>query len=154
MEPGGLSRGRRRLVDADPALPLVRPARDGTGRGAGPRGDFVLLKLDHLGADVLRERLPGISESAMTFAGVDVTKEPIPVVPTCHYMMGGIPTNIHGQALTLDAKGNDVIIEGLEGVTLAQIEQWGQLLSLTRSADCNLYSCFNLHSRYTPAGKI
>src|SRR5262249_31412201 len=72
------------------------------GRGAGPKGDYVLLKLDHLDADVLKKKLPGISELAKTFAGVDVTKEPIPVVPTCHYMMGGIPTTIHGQAIMLE----------------------------------------------------
>ncbi len=82
------------------------------GRGAGPDGDHVLLKLDHLGADVLHERLPGITELAKTFAGVDATKEPIPVVPTCHYMMGGIPTNINGQAITQDSKGNDQFVEG------------------------------------------
>lgn len=83
------------------------------GRGVGPRGDHVLLKLDHLGEAILKQRLPGITELAKTFAGVDATKEPIPVVPTCHYMMGGIPTNIHGQALTVDKNGNDQIIEGL-----------------------------------------
>lgn len=83
------------------------------GRGVGPRGDHVLLKLDHLGADVLHKKLPGITDLAKTFAGVDPTKEPIPVVPSCHYMMGGIPTNIHGQALTIDKNGNDHIIEGL-----------------------------------------
>ncbi len=83
------------------------------GRGCGPNKDHVLLKLDHLGPEVLRERLPGITELAKTFAGVDPTKEPIPVVPTCHYMMGGIPTNIHGQAITLNKKGEDQIIEGL-----------------------------------------
>ncbi len=83
------------------------------GRGAGPNGDYVLLKLDHLGADVLQERLPGITTLAMTFAGVDATREPIPVVPTCHYLMGGIPTNIHGQVLTVDEKGQDQVINGL-----------------------------------------
>jgi succinate dehydrogenase / fumarate reductase, flavoprotein subunit len=83
------------------------------GRGVGPDGDHVLLKLDHLGADVLHERLPGICELAETFADVDPTKEPIPVVPTCHYMMGGIPTNFNSQVLTQDAKGNDVVVEGL-----------------------------------------
>lgn len=83
------------------------------GRGCGPNKDHVLLKLDHLGEKILKERLPGISELAKTFANVDVTKEPIPVVPTCHYQMGGIPTTIHGQALTLDEKGQDKIIEGL-----------------------------------------
>lgn len=83
------------------------------GRGCGPNRDHVLLKLDHLGSDVLQLRLPGITELAKTFAGVDATKEPIPVVPTCHYMMGGIPTNIDGQAITVDEKGNDAIIEGL-----------------------------------------
>jgi len=83
------------------------------GRGCGPNKDYVLLKLDHLGADVLNKRLPGITELAKTFAGVDPAKEPIPVVPTCHYMMGGIPTTVHGQAITVDEKGNDKIIEGL-----------------------------------------
>jgi succinate dehydrogenase / fumarate reductase flavoprotein subunit len=82
------------------------------GRGAGPNKDHVLLKLDHLGADVLEERLPGITELAKTFADVDPTKEPIPVVPTCHYLMGGIPTNINGQVLTLDDKGADKIVKG------------------------------------------
>jgi succinate dehydrogenase / fumarate reductase flavoprotein subunit len=83
------------------------------GRGCGPNKDYVLLKLDHLGAEVLHKRLPGITELAKTFAGVDPAKDPIPVVPTCHYMMGGIPTNVHGQAITVDEKGNDKIIEGL-----------------------------------------
>lgn len=83
------------------------------GRGCGEGADHVMLKLDHLGAEVLNSRLPGIQELAKTFAHVDPTKEPIPVVPTCHYMMGGIPTNIHGQALTQDKKGNDVVIDGL-----------------------------------------
>ncbi|WP_347329469.1 succinate dehydrogenase flavoprotein subunit [Marinimicrobium locisalis] len=83
------------------------------GRGCGPDGDHVLLKLDHLGEEVLESRLPGICELSRTFAHVDPVKEPIPVVPTCHYMMGGIPTNVNGQALTVDADGNDVPIEGL-----------------------------------------
>jgi len=83
------------------------------GRGCGPEADHVFLKLDHLGADVLESRLPGILELSRTFAHADPIKEPIPVVPTCHYMMGGIPTNIHGQALTQDAAGNDQIIPGL-----------------------------------------
>src|SRR5210317_1147731 len=83
------------------------------GRGCGPEGDHVFLKLDHLGEDVLESRLPGILELSRTFAHVDPVKEPIPVVPTCHYMMGGIPTNIHGQAITQDAHGNDQVIPGL-----------------------------------------
>jgi len=83
------------------------------GRGVGPDADHVLLKLDHLGEKVLNEKLPGILELSRTFAHVDPVKEPIPVIPTCHYMMGGIPTNVHGQALTLDAEGNDQVIEGL-----------------------------------------
>jgi succinate dehydrogenase / fumarate reductase flavoprotein subunit len=69
------------------------------GRGCGPEGDHVYLKLDHLGEKVLNARLPGILELSRTFAHVDPVKEPIPVVPTCHYMMGGTPTNIHGQAI-------------------------------------------------------
>jgi succinate dehydrogenase / fumarate reductase flavoprotein subunit len=86
------------------------------GRGAGPHGDYVLLKLDHLGERILEERLPGITALAKTFAGVDPTKEPIPVVPTTHYLMGGIPTNIHGQVLTVDKKGRDQVVEGLYAV--------------------------------------
>ena len=83
------------------------------GRGCGAQGDHVLLKLDHLGEEVLESRLPGICELSRTFARVDPVRAPVPVVPTCHYMMGGIPTNIHGQALTLDAAGNDQIVPGL-----------------------------------------
>lgn len=83
------------------------------GRGGGPEGDHVFLKLDHLGEELLQSRLPGIVELSKTFAHVDPAKEPIPVVPTCHYMMGGIPTNIGGQALTVDADGKDQVIDGL-----------------------------------------
>ncbi|MCP5180359.1 MAG: succinate dehydrogenase flavoprotein subunit [Pseudomonadales bacterium] len=81
------------------------------GRGAGPDGDHVLLKLDHLGEDVLNTRLPGICELSKTFAHVDPVKEPIPVVPTCHYMMGGVPTQVSGQAL-MQAGGEDRPIDG------------------------------------------
>jgi succinate dehydrogenase / fumarate reductase, flavoprotein subunit len=83
------------------------------GRGVGPDKDHVLLKLDHLGADLLEEKLPGIVELAKTFAGVDPSKEPIPVLPTCHYMMGGVPTNIHGQAITVDSDGDSEVVPGL-----------------------------------------
>ena len=83
------------------------------GRGCGPNGDHVKLKLDHLGEEVLESRLPGICELSRTFAHVDPVKEPIPVVPTCHYMMGGIPTNVNGQALTVDSDGHDQVIPGL-----------------------------------------
>jgi len=83
------------------------------GRGCGPNGDHVMLKLDHLGEEVLESRLPGICELSRTFAHVDPVKEPIPVVPTCHYMMGGVPTNINGQAIMPDEAGNDVIVDGL-----------------------------------------
>ena len=82
------------------------------GRGAGPNKDYVLLKLDHLGEKVLNERLPGILELARKFANVDPVKEPVPVVPTCHYQMGGIPTNTNGQVLT-KAVGGDKVVEGL-----------------------------------------
>ncbi|MCO1334385.1 succinate dehydrogenase flavoprotein subunit [Microbulbifer sp. OS29] len=82
------------------------------GRGCGPDGDHVLLKLDHLGEELLNSRLPGICELSKTFAHADPVKVPIPVVPTCHYMMGGIPTNVHGQALTQDAAGNDQVVDG------------------------------------------
>ncbi len=83
------------------------------GRGCGEKGDHVYLKLDHLGEEVLNKRLPGISELSKIFAHADPVKAPIPVVPTCHYMMGGIPTNVHGQAIMQDADGNDRIVNGL-----------------------------------------
>mgnify|MGYP001349507243 CR=1 FL=1 len=82
------------------------------GRGCGDKKDHVFLKLDHLGKEVLQLRLPGITELSKTFAHVDPAVAPIPVVPTCHYMMGGIPTNINGQAITR-VDGTDKIIEGL-----------------------------------------
>jgi succinate dehydrogenase / fumarate reductase flavoprotein subunit len=86
------------------------------GRGVGEQGDHVLLKLDHLGEEVLNSRLPGILELSRTFAHVDPVKEPIPVIPTCHYMMGGIPTNVNGQALRQDSQGEDHLIAGLFAV--------------------------------------
>ena len=86
------------------------------GRGCGEKGDHVMLKLDHLGEEVLNTKLPGILELSRTFAHVDPVQQPIPVVPTCHYMMGGIPTNVHGQALTQNTNGEDAIIEGLFAV--------------------------------------
>ncbi len=86
------------------------------GRGCGENGDHVMLKLDHLGEEVLNSKLPGILELSRTFAHVDPIKDPIPVVPTCHYMMGGIPTNVNGQALTQDEKGVDKLIPGLFAV--------------------------------------
>ncbi|MEH8020918.1 succinate dehydrogenase flavoprotein subunit [Rheinheimera metallidurans] len=84
------------------------------GRGCeGPWGIHLKLKLDHLGAEVLESRLPGVCELSKTFAHVDPTKEPIPVIPTCHYMMGGIPTNVHGQVLAPKADGSTPIVKGL-----------------------------------------
>jgi|TARA_B100000902_G_scaffold386267_1_gene428684 succinate dehydrogenase / fumarate reductase flavoprotein subunit len=82
------------------------------GRGCGEEKDHVFLKLDHLGADVLNSKLPGICELSKTFAHVDPVYHPIPVVPTCHYMMGGTPTNIHGQAYTR-VNSSDAIVPGL-----------------------------------------
>ncbi|MGH8233739.1 MAG: succinate dehydrogenase flavoprotein subunit [Rhodanobacteraceae bacterium] len=86
------------------------------GRGVGDQADHVLLNLAHLGADVLHERLPGISESARIFAGVDVTREPIPVLPTVHYDMGGIPTNYHGEVVQKVGDDPDVVVPGLFAV--------------------------------------
>lgn len=83
------------------------------GRGCGPKGDYVLLKADHLGEEIIKSRLPAIRELAMTFAGVDPIKDAIPVVPTCHYLMGGIPTNYLGQVITQNAQGQDVVVQGL-----------------------------------------
>ncbi|NIJ41301.1 succinate dehydrogenase / fumarate reductase flavoprotein subunit [Parvibaculum indicum] len=86
------------------------------GRGVGKNKDHIFLHLDHLDPAVLKERLPGISESARIFAGVDVTKEPIPVLPTVHYNMGGIPTNFHGEVLTLKDGNPDSVVPGLMAV--------------------------------------
>ena len=83
------------------------------GRGVGPDKDHLYLQLSHLPPDVLHERLPGISETASIFAGVDVTKQPIPVLPTVHYNMGGIPTKYTGEVLTQNAKGEDQVVPGL-----------------------------------------
>jgi succinate dehydrogenase / fumarate reductase flavoprotein subunit len=83
------------------------------GRGVGRKNDHIYLHLDHLDPEVLHERLPGISESAKIFAGVDVTREPIPVLPTVHYNMGGIPTNYHGEALTKKNGNDDTVVPGL-----------------------------------------
>jgi succinate dehydrogenase / fumarate reductase flavoprotein subunit len=86
------------------------------GRGVGPAKDHIHLHLEHLPADVLHKRLPGISESAKIFAGVDVTKEPIPVIPTVHYNMGGIPTNYNGEVLTKSGDNPDQVVPGLMAV--------------------------------------
>uniref|UniRef100_A0A7S0RLZ1 Succinate dehydrogenase [ubiquinone] flavoprotein subunit, mitochondrial n=1 Tax=Pyramimonas obovata TaxID=1411642 RepID=A0A7S0RLZ1_9CHLO len=83
------------------------------GRGVGPEKDHIYLHLNHLPPEVLAERLPGISETAAIFAGVDVTKEPIPVIPTVHYNMGGVPTNHLGQVLNPTAENPDAIVPGL-----------------------------------------
>ncbi len=86
------------------------------GRGVGPNKDHIFLHLDHLDPKILHQRLPGISESAKIFAGVDVTKEPIPVLPTVHYNMGGIPTNYHGEVLTKRDGNPDSVVPGLMAV--------------------------------------
>ncbi|KAF9821607.1 hypothetical protein IEO21_00453 [Rhodonia placenta] len=83
------------------------------GRGVGPEKDHIYLQLSHLPPEVLHERLPGISETAAIFSGVDVTKEPIPVLPTVHYNMGGIPTKFTGEVLTTDENGKDKVVPGL-----------------------------------------
>ena len=86
------------------------------GRGVGKESDHIHLHLEHLGSEVIHERLPGIAESARIFAGVDVTKEPIPVLPTVHYNMGGIPTNYHGEVVTLKDGEPDTVVPGLMAI--------------------------------------
>jgi succinate dehydrogenase / fumarate reductase, flavoprotein subunit len=86
------------------------------GRGCGPQNDHILLHLEHLAPEVLHQRLPGISETARIFAGVDVTREPIPVLPTVHYNMGGIPTNYHGEVLRPSEQDPDAVVSGLMAV--------------------------------------
>lgn len=86
------------------------------GRGVGPNADHINLHLEHLGADVIMERLPGIAESARVFAGADVTKEPIPVIPTVHYNMGGIPTNFMGEVINPTGDNPDNVVPGLMAI--------------------------------------
>lgn len=86
------------------------------GRGAGPDGDYVLLKLDHLGAEKITKKLPSIREIAIKFANVDPIRDPIPVVPTIHYQMGGIPTNIHGQVVSPKNGNPNTVVEGLYAI--------------------------------------
>jgi succinate dehydrogenase / fumarate reductase, flavoprotein subunit len=86
------------------------------GRGCGPKKDYILLHLEHLGAELLHLRLPGISETARIFAGVDVTREPIPVLPTVHYNMGGVPTNLHGEVITLRDGNPEAVVAGMMAI--------------------------------------
>ncbi|WP_058616799.1 succinate dehydrogenase flavoprotein subunit [Tepidimonas taiwanensis] len=86
------------------------------GRGCGPNKDYILLKLDHLGPETIHKRLPSVYEIGINFANVDITKEPIPVVPTIHYQMGGIPTNINGQVVVPDGNGGQKVVNGLYAV--------------------------------------
>jgi succinate dehydrogenase / fumarate reductase flavoprotein subunit len=86
------------------------------GRGCGPNKDYVLLKLDHLGSDTIHKRLPSVFEIGVNFANVDITKEPIPVVPTIHYQMGGIPTNINGQVVVQQGDVHNAVVNGLYAV--------------------------------------
>lgn len=82
------------------------------GRGCGPNKDHIYLQLSHLPKDIIMERLPGIAETAAIFAGIDITKEPIPVLPTVHYCMGGVPTNFKGQVLDIK-DGHQTVVDGL-----------------------------------------
>ncbi len=86
------------------------------GRGVGPHKDHIFLHLDHIAPEILAERLPGITESGKVFAGVDLTRQPLPVTPTVHYNMGGIPTNFHGEAVTLKDGNPDTVVPGLFAV--------------------------------------
>ena len=86
------------------------------GRGCGPNKDYINLDMTHLGVETIMKRLPSVFEIGHNFANVDITKEPIPVVPTIHYQMGGIPTNIHGQVVTQDANNQSVVVNGLYAV--------------------------------------
>ena len=86
------------------------------GRGCGPNKDYIHMKLDHLGADTIHKRLPSVYEIGINFANVDVTKEPIPVVPTIHYQMGGIPTNINGQVVIQNGENHSEVVNGLYAV--------------------------------------
>jgi succinate dehydrogenase / fumarate reductase, flavoprotein subunit len=86
------------------------------GRGCGPLKDHILLHLEHLGPELLHERLPSITETAKLFAGVDITRDPIPVLPTVHYNMGGVPTNLHGEVVTLRDGNPETVVHGLMAI--------------------------------------
>ena len=86
------------------------------GRGCGPNKDYINLDMTHLGADTIMKRLPSVFEIGHNFANVDITKEPIPVVPTIHYQMGGIPTNINGQVVIQNADNQSEVVNGLYAV--------------------------------------
>ena len=86
------------------------------GRGVGPHKDHIYLHLDHIAPEILAERLPGITESGKVFAGVDLTRQPLPVTPTVHYNMGGIPTNFHGEVVTIKDGDPDSVVPGLFAV--------------------------------------
>ena len=86
------------------------------GRGVGPHKDHIYLHLDHIAPEILAERLPGITESGKVFAGVDLTRQPLPVTPTVHYNMGGIPTNFHGEVVTIKDGNPDSVVPGLFAV--------------------------------------
>ncbi len=86
------------------------------GRGVGPEKDHIHLHIEHLDPKIIHERLPGIADTAKIFSGVDVTKEPIPVLPTCHYNMGGVPTNYRGEVVTVDGKDPDAVVPGLMAI--------------------------------------
>jgi succinate dehydrogenase / fumarate reductase flavoprotein subunit len=132
------------------------------GRGCGDNKDHVLLHLEHLGPEVIDERLPGISETARIFAGVDVHKEPIPVLPTVHYCMGGIPTNYHGEVVTLKDGDPDSIVPGLMAVGEAGcVSVHGgnrlgsnSLLDLVVFGRSAAYRCAELIKPNTPHGKL
>ena len=86
------------------------------GRGCGPNKSYINLDMTHLGVDTISLRLPSVFEIGHNFANVDITKEPIPVIPTIHYQMGGVPTNVHGQVVTPDGKGGQKVVNGLYAV--------------------------------------
>ena len=86
------------------------------GRGCGPQKDYILLHLEHLAPELLHQRVPGISETARIFAGVDVTREPIPVLPTVHYNMGGVPTNLHGEVVAPRDGNPEAVVLGLMAI--------------------------------------
>ncbi|HET6724448.1 MAG TPA: succinate dehydrogenase flavoprotein subunit [Gammaproteobacteria bacterium] len=132
------------------------------GRGVGEHKDHIFLHLEHLGPEVLHERLPGISETARIFAGVDVTREPIPVLPTVHYNMGGIPTNFQGEVVTLKDGDPDSVVPGLMAVgEAACVSVHGgnrlgsnSLLDLVIFGRSAAYRCAEIMKPNTPHGKL
>ncbi len=111
------------------------------GRGCGPNKDHIQLHIEHLDPKIIHERLPGIAETARIFAGVDVTRQPIPILPTCHYNMGGIPTNYHGEVVTVKDGDPNTVVPGLMALGEAACVSASTAPTAWAPTRCSSWSC-------------